>query len=157
MSDGEEPAAVSVAALMQQLEEEVRQARRTRLVSRGGALEYRDRDTFAAVDALLRRALDERDPDALLLPEMMEDSSEWEPQLHLRLSSHRPVLGPAILFVKRRLLVPLTRWLYDYSRENFRRQARLNRTLIACIEELAIENARLRQQLSTPRPDAPGR
>jgi hypothetical protein len=37
------------------------------------------------------------------------------------------------------------RWLYDYNRENFRRQERVNRILFACIEELAIENAKLRR------------
>ena len=47
-----------------------------------------------------------------------------------------------------RLLLPLTRWLFEYSQENFRRQDRLNRVLFACIEELAIENARLRQTLA---------
>ena len=35
----------------------------------------------------------------------------------------------------------MTRWLYEYSLENFRRQQRLNLILFACIEELAIENA----------------
>ena len=37
-------------------------------------------------------------------------------------------------------------WLYEYSLENFRRQQRVNRLLFAAIEELAIENARLRLQ-----------
>ena len=31
----------------------------------------------------------------------------------------------------------------DYSLENFRRQQQVNRILFACLEELAIENARL--------------
>jgi hypothetical protein len=56
--------------------------------------------------------------------------------------------------VKRRLLLPLTRWLFEYSQENFRRQDRLNRVLFACIEELAIENARLRRALGS-RGDTP--
>ena len=44
-----------------------------------------------------------------------------------------------------KLLLPLTRWLFEYSQDNFRRQDHLNRMLFACIEELAIENARLRR------------
>jgi hypothetical protein len=55
------------------------------------------------------------------------------------------VVGPLLIFLKRRLLLPLTRWLYEYSLENFRRQQKLNTVLLACIEELAIENAKLRR------------
>ena len=54
--------------------------------------------------------------------------------------------GPALIFLKRRVLLPLMRWL-DNTLENFRRQERTNRTLFACIEELAIENVRLRRDL----------
>jgi hypothetical protein len=78
----------------------------------------------------------------------LDDEGEWRPEMALRFSSHRPVIGPALVFVKRRLLLPLTRWLFEYTRENFRRQQRVNRLLAACIEELALENARLRQELN---------
>ena len=54
-----------------------------------------------------------------------------------------------LIFVKRRMLLPMMRWLYEYSLENFRRQQRINTVLFACIEELAIENARLRQALES--------
>ena len=54
------------------------------------------------------------------------------------------------MFVKRRILLPLTRWLYEYTVDNFQRQERVNRMLVACIEELAIENARLRRDLLRP-------
>ena len=63
-------------------------------------------------------------------------------------SSHRKALGPLVLFFKRRVLLPMMRWLFEYSQENFRRQQRLNRIVFACLEELAIENARLRQQVA---------
>ena len=69
-------------------------------------------------------------------------------ETHLTLSTHRPTIGRFILLAKRRLLLPLTRWLFEYSQENFRRQDRLNRVLFACIEELALENARLRRALA---------
>ena len=47
-----------------------------------------------------------------------------------------------------RLLLPITRWLFDYSRENFRRQQRMNRILAAAIEEVAVENARLQREIA---------
>jgi hypothetical protein len=50
--------------------------------------------------------------------------------------------------MKRRVLLPLTRWLFEYSQENFRRQDHVNRILFACIEELALENARLRRAIA---------
>ena len=138
---------MSVDTLMRRLEEDLRNERRRRLLVRGGAREYADEDLFAAVEAVLQRAVEAREPAALLLPALLSDDEEWELQTHLRFSSHRPVLGKVITFVKRRLLLPATRWLYEYSLDNFRRQQRVNRTLFACLEELAIENARLRQDL----------
>ena len=60
-----------------------------------------------------------------------------------------------ILVVKRRLLLPLTRWLFEYSQENFRRQDHLNRVLFACLEELALENARLRRTIAARATDTP--
>ena len=83
----------------------------------------------------------------LLLPELLDGIHDWELKPQLSLSSHRRVLGPLILLVKRRLLLPLSRWLLEYARENFRRQQQVNRILFACIEELAVENARLRSEL----------
>jgi hypothetical protein len=137
--------AARVERLMHAIEETTRAERRQRLLARGSAPDYRDPELFAAVERVLRRAIEERDPDVLLLPELLGDDDEWVLQTHLRFSSHRPVLGPILVFLKRRLLLPLTRWLYEYSLENFQRQERLNRILFACIEELAIENAKLRK------------
>src|SRR2546422_7745410 len=42
----------------------------------------------------------------------------------------------------------LFRSLFEYSQENFRRQDHLNRVLFACIEELALENARSEEHTS---------
>lgn len=142
----EEPA-VSVDTLMRRLEDDLRHQLRQQLLNRGGALEYTDDELFAAVERVLRRAVEVRTQGALVLPALLSDDEEWELQAHLRFSSHRPILGKLIVFVKRRVLLPLTRWLYEYSLENFRRQQHLNRVLFACLEELAIENARLRQDL----------
>ena len=67
----------------------------------------------------------------------------------MRYDSHRPqAAAAAVLFVKRRLLMPLFRWLFEYSRDNFERQRRVNQVLFACVQELALENARLRRDCS---------
>lgn len=138
---------VEVERLMREVEDDVRQLRRKRLLARGGASEYRDPAVYAGVDDVLRRAIDARDTDALLLPDFMSSEADWNLSLHLKYASHRPAVGGMLIAIKRRVLLPLMRWLYEYSLENFRRQRRINAVLFACIEELAIENARLRQSL----------
>lgn len=146
---------VEVKDLMREIEDDVRHARRKRLLARGGAGEYRDPAIYAGVDAVLRRAIDARDHDALLLPDFLSSEADWNLSLHLTYASHRPTVGGLIIAAKRRLLLPLMRWLYEYSLENFRKQRRINTVLFACIEELALENARLRQAIDEhgrPRP-----
>jgi hypothetical protein len=112
-----------------------------------GSDAYRDEQVFDSVRAVLLRAEERRDRAALLLAEILEDEQDWAIETRLTLASHRRVAGPAILFAKRRILLPLTRWLFEYTQENFRRQQRLNRLLMACVEELAIENAQLRRDV----------
>jgi hypothetical protein len=143
---------IEVAPLMNAIERDVRSRIRRRLVKQGVAA-YDDEQVFDRVHALLRRAADGRNLDALLLPEILADEADWDLEPALKLSSHRPAAGRAILFAKQRILLPLTRWLFEYSQTNFRRQQRLNRIVLACIEELAVENARLRRDLDalTPR------
>jgi hypothetical protein len=133
---------------MDRIEHGLRESVRRRLLETGGAGEYADPAVFDRVWSLLARAAGGRNLDALLLPELLDGNGEWELKSQLSPASHRPVLGPFILLVKRRVLVPLSRWLLDYTRENFRRQQRVNRILFACIEELAMENARLRRELT---------
>jgi hypothetical protein len=123
-----------------------RRDRQARLAPTGSS-GYGDPEIFAAVDELLRRAV-ERDEHSILLPELLDDYEDWRLQTALKFSSHRPIVGSALVFVKQRLLLPMMRWLFDYSRENFRRQQRMNRILAAAIEELAIENARLRREIA---------
>lgn len=142
---------VQTKALMDDIERDVRNRLRRHIIKRGGAAEYEDEAIFERVRAVLGRAIDERNSDALLLPELLDSDIEWELQTHLRLTTHRPFVGRFILLIKRRLLLPVTRWLFEYSQENFRRQRRINAVLFACIEDLAIENARLRRESgSTP-------
>ena len=100
-----------------------------------------------AVDALLRRSTDAASPPALLLPELLGDPETWRLDTAMRYQSHRDGMGSVIIFVKRRLLMPVLRWLFEYSRDNFERQRRMNDVLSACVQELAIETARLRQEV----------
>ncbi len=138
---------VEVDKLMREIEDDVRHMRRKRLLARGGAGDYRDPVLYARVDEVLRRAIEARDHDALLLPDFLTGEADWDLSLHLKYASHRPVVGTALIAVKRKVLLPLMRWLYEFSLENFRKQRRINTVLFACIEELAIENARLRQAI----------
>jgi hypothetical protein len=50
--------------------------------------------------------------------------------------------------VKRRVVLPVVRWLFEYTRDNFERQRRVNAVLFACVQELATETAKLRQELA---------
>ena len=140
---------VRVDAVMSEIERDVRARLRRHLVKKGGPAEYEDEAIFDTVHAVLSRAVDGRNLDATLLPELADADIDWRLQTHLTLTTHRPgAAGRLILFAKKKLLLPLTRWLFEYSQENFRRQDHLNRILFACIEELAIENARLRRELA---------
>lgn len=127
---------------MAEVRARVRAEVRTRL-ARGGVREFEDPAVFLAAEQLLERALEQRDRQLLLLPELLDDEDDWRVNPALRLSSHRPIAGGAIVWLKQALILPLTRWLFDYSRENFARQERLNFVLMACVQQLAVENARL--------------
>ena len=132
---------------MAEVRARVRAEVRARL-ARGGVRAFEDESIFLAAEQLIERALQQRDRQLLLLPELLDDEDDWRVNPSLRLSSHRPIAGSAIVWLKQKLLLPLTRWLYDYSRENFARQERLNFVLMACLQQLAIENARLVARVS---------
>jgi len=148
---------VRVDAVMEEIERDVRARLRRHLIKKGGAAEYEDAEIFDAVHALLARAVDGRNLEAMLLPELVDGDVDWRLQTHLSLTTHRPGVGRFILLAKKKILLPLTRWLFEYSQDNFRRQDHLNRLLFACIEELAIENARLRRQIETRAPASAGK
>ena len=138
---------IDVERLMREITDAVSDERRARIYARGGASEYRDPELFRTVEGVFRRALESRDQEVLLLPDLVEDIKDWRLQTDLRFSSHRPVIGGLLIFLKRKMVLPVVRWLFDYSQHNFRRQQRINAAMFACVEELAIENARLRQDL----------
>ena len=149
---------VRVDQVMGEIERDVRARLRRHLLKRGGAADYEEQEIFDAVHRLFARVVDSRDLDATLMSELADGDVDWRLQTHLNLTTHRPAAtGRFILFAKKKLLLPLTRWLFEYSQENFRRQDRLNRIMFACIEELAIENARLRREIASASAGKPAR
>src|SRR5207249_10867039 len=113
----EEP--VRVGTIMPQIEAAVRDELRRRLVSRGGPPEFRDAEIFECVHDVLARAADRRGTDVLLVPELLPDDEAWKPAVELRLSSHRSVIGPALVFLERRLLLPAVRGPFEYTEGKF--------------------------------------
>jgi hypothetical protein len=140
--------AVSVDAVMSELQGRVRERLRTELLRNGASAAFNDPRLFADVEALLHTATDVGDSDALLLPELLGEPDTWRLETAMRYGSHRDQASASIVtFVKRRVLMPVLRWLFEYSRDNFERQRRVNQALFACVQELALETARLRREL----------
>jgi hypothetical protein len=137
----------SVDAVVRDLQARVRERVRASLVRHGASGALADPALFEEIDAMLRAAVDRSRPPALLLPELLGDPATWRLAPAIRFVSHRGSAAGPILFVKRRLIMPLLRFFYDYSRDNFERQRRVNDVLFACVQELAIETARLRQEV----------
>ncbi len=132
---------------MTELRARVREHLRERLAGRGGAAEFDDPALFALVEDTLRRALAASETRALLLPELLGDRDQWQLSTSLDLHSHRARLGPLLIGFKRRVLLPMARWMFEYSRDNFARQQRVNEVLFACVQTLAIEQVKLQRQL----------
>jgi hypothetical protein len=144
---------VDADAIMSDLQKRVRERLRTDILKQGASSALEDPRLFAEVERLLRRSAAVGEADTLLLAEVLGDPATWKLQMAMRYQSHRR-RGPAslILFFKRRVLMPMFRWLFEYSRDNFERQRRVNLVLFACVQELAAETAQLRQQLRQQSP-----
>jgi hypothetical protein len=133
---------------MAALHERVRGRLRERLLSHGASREFDDPAFFADVERILQSAMSTADTQTLLLPELLGDRNTWRLQTAMRYQSHRSSgVASLFIFVKQRVLMPMLRWLFEYSRDNFERQRRVNDVLFACVQELAVENARLRRDL----------
>ena len=133
---------------MAELHARVRERLREELRRGGASPAFDDPALFTEIERLLQTALATSDARTLLLTEMLGDPSTWRLQTSMQYQSHRGGAAAAvIIFIKRRLLMPVFRWLFEYSRDNFERQRRVNHVLFACVQELAIETARLRQEL----------
>ena len=133
---------------MSELQARVRERLRRRLGDPDSSTPLDDPAVFADVERLLQEAVRAGDAGAVLLPELLGDPDTWRLRLGMQVETHRSGAdGAARVFLKRRLLMPLMRWLFEYSRDNFERQRRVNDVLFACVQELAAETARLRQEL----------
>ena len=133
---------------MAELHERVRGRLRERLLSHGASREFDDPALFADVERILQSATSTADAQTLLLPELLGDRNTWRLHTAMRYQSHRASgVASIFIFVKQRVLMPMLRWLFEYSRDNFERQRRVNDVLFACVQELAIENARLRRDV----------
>ncbi|MBM3820734.1 MAG: hypothetical protein FJW14_17205 [Acidimicrobiia bacterium] len=141
---------VSTDAVMTELQGRVRERLRMQLAERG-APDLADPVLFADVEALLRRAVETDGGAGLLLPELLGDPATWRINTAMHYRSHRGLgAASAVIFLKRRLLMPVLRWFFEYSRDNFERQRRVNYVLFACVQELALEIARLRAEAGLP-------
>jgi len=132
---------------MTELQGRVRERVRAELVRHGASAALEDAALFADIDAMLRAAIERSQPAALLLPELLGDPSTWRLDTAIKYQTHRGAAGAPIIFVKQRLLMPLLRWFYEFNRDNFERQRRINQVLFACVQELAIELAKQRREL----------
>ena len=139
---------VPVDAVMTELHDRVRERLRAQVVASGGSPAFEDPALFADVEALLYAAAVTSDSTKLILPELLGDPDTWRLTTKMRYQSHRSK-GPAslVIFIKRSILMPIFRWLYEYSRDNFERQRRTNQVLFACVQELALETAQLRREI----------
>jgi hypothetical protein len=148
---------VSVDAVMADVQDRVRDRLRERILRQGASPAFQDAELFADVERLLLSATETGDASALLLPELLGEPRTWRVETAMRYQSHRgSSAGSVILFAKRRILMPIFRWLFEYSRDNFERQRRVNQVLFACVQELAIETALLRRELRQARGRAAG-
>jgi len=146
---------ISVDAVTAELRERVRARLRQRLTLHHASPAFEDPELFSDVERLLQTSITEGDGNALLLPDLLGDPDTWRVQTALHYQSHRSTgAGAIVVFFKRRVIMPFVRWLFEYSRDNFERQRRVNQVLFACIQELAIENAALRKQMRQESPES---
>jgi hypothetical protein len=141
-------ARVPVDAVMTEIHARVRERLRAQVLASGGSSDFEDPALFADVEALLHAAAGTPESAKLILPELLGEPDTWRLTTSMRYQSHR-AKGPAsvLLFLKRHVLMPVFRWLYEYSRDNFERQRRTNQVLFACVQELALETALLRREI----------
>lgn len=140
-------AGVDVDTVMAELHGRVRERLRGQLVEAGSEA-FADPTVFADVEGVMRAAVSTPEHARLILPELLGEPDTWRLTTKMAYRSHRGTgAASLILFVKQRVLMPLLRWMYEYSRDNFERQRRINHVLFACVQELALETALLRREV----------
>jgi hypothetical protein len=143
-----ETPAVPVEPIMEELRERIRERLRHELLLHGASPALEDPVVFAHVEELLREATRRRRDRALLLHEYLGDPSTWRLEPALKLGSHRGAFVARLLLgVKRKVLLPVLRWFFEYTHDNFARQQHVNEVLFAIVQDLAIQNAELRRDL----------
>lgn len=141
---------VSTDEVMREVGARVSQRLRRRLAELQADSPLVSPEIFNETEALLRRAAEVRRPP--LLPALVVDD-DWQLGTSLRLQSHR-WYGRLVIGAKERVLLPLTRWLFEFSRDNFVRQQRVNDMLASCVETLAVEVVLLRREVERLRSGA---
>src|SRR5262245_1641203 len=108
---------------MAEIRGRVRERLREQLLAQGVSPALQDPALFADVERILTTATGTADINALILPELLGAPDSWRLETALHYRSHRGKgAAAALMFVKRRLLMPMFRWLFEYSRDNFGRQ-----------------------------------
>ena len=117
-------ARVPVDAVMTELHGRVRERLRAQLLASGGSPDFEDPALFADVEALLHAAAGTPDSAKLILPELLGEPDTWRLTTSMRYQSHR-ARGPAavLIFLKRHILMPVFRWLYEVQPRQFRAPA----------------------------------
>jgi hypothetical protein len=140
--------AVPVEPIVAELRERVRERLRHELLLHGASPALEDPVVFAHVEELLREATRRKRDRALLLHEYLGDPATWRLEPALELGSHRGAFVASLLLgVKRKVLLPVLRWFFEYTHDNFVRQQHVNEVLFAVVQELAIQNAELRRDV----------
>lgn len=120
-----------------------------------GLADERDGEVYAQVKKVFQAAHEALSPGTPFYPQVLGLEDDWEVPSALGWGTHRGRIGALIVWVKKRILFPLNRWLYSYTWHNLHRQQKLNVLLLSAVESLAVSHARLRQEIDELRPRAP--
>lgn len=138
---------MSTESVMREVRDRARADLHARMIAQGAGDDFDSRAVFDAVDELFTQALAHHDHRALLLPAYFDEA--WKPALSLDFPGHRHRLTAGVIrFAKIRLVMPVVRWLFEYAQDNFRRQHRVNVALMAIVQTLAADHARLKARLA---------
>ena len=140
---------IDVDAVMAELRTNLREDVRRRLQANGASEDLNNKAIFQVVDAILNQAVNDAKPGTLLLPELFDSPTSSKLEISVSYQTHRGLIGRVLVRpIKRRILMPIFHWIFEFSRKNYDRQNKINQILFSCIQVLAIENAKLRAKLT---------